>query len=237
MAPFTDLRFRQVVYLATDFDAAIKAVFPPEIGTRAYGTVPPGLWPQDVEHLKGVALPKDQARAKALFQQLVDEGVMPKDYTITVAPPPDDARIKIAEVMVTNLKEAGANAEMLRVEWATYSQITREDRNLIFFLGTTPAIPDPDANVRWLFSKESVHGKYLNIEQFKEYPEWDAQITKAQRSPSREEREGIYRDLVRTMMQQVVHLPLYHKNAVMAHRDYVKNLDVNLLIEWDLVKP
>ena len=39
------------------------------------------------------------------------------------------------------------------------------------------------------------------------------------------------------MMEQVVHIPLYHKNAVMANRDYVKNLDVNLLFEWDLVKP
>jgi peptide/nickel transport system substrate-binding protein len=235
--PFTDLRFRQAVYLASDFDAAIQAIFPAEIGVRAYSCVPPGLWPQDVEYLKGVALKKDQARAKTLFQQLVDEGVMPRDYTVTVAPPPDDARIKVAEVMVTNLKEVGVNAELLRVEWATYSQITREDRNLIFMLGSTPAIPDPDANVRWLFSKESVHGKYLNIEHFKEYPDWDAQITKAQRSADREERTQIYRDLVRTMMQQVVHIPLYHKNAIIAKRDYVKDLDVNLMFEWDLVKP
>ena len=235
--PFTDLRFRQAVYMATDFDATIRSVFPTELGTRAYGTVPPGLWPQDVDHLSRIALKKNQAKAKALFQQLVDEGVMPKDYTVTIAPPPDDARIRIAEVMVTNLKEVGVNAELLRVEWATYSDITRQDRDQIFFLGTTPAIPDPDANVRWLFSKQSVHGKYLNVEHFPEYPTWDAQIEKAQRSQDRQEREQIYRDVVRTMMERVVHIPLYHKNAVMAHRDNVQGLDVGLLFEWDLVKP
>ena len=39
------------------------------------------------------------------------------------------------------------------------------------------------------------------------------------------------------MMQQVVHIPLYNKNAIMAKRDYVKNLDVNVQFDWDIVRP
>jgi ABC-type transport system substrate-binding protein len=85
--------------------------------------------------------------------------------------------------------------------------------------------------------KRDFSGKYLNVEHFPEYPTWDAQIEKAQRSQDRQEREQIYRDVVRTMMERVVHIPLYHKNAVMAHRDNVQGLDVGLLFEWDLVKP
>lgn len=235
--PFTDVRFRQAVYYATDFDAAIAAIFPPELGTRAYGTVPPGLWPQDQEYLKSIALPQDQEKSKALFQELIDEGIMPEDYTITLAPPPDDARIKIAEVMATNLIEVGRKAEIVRVEWATYSDLTSEPRNMIFYLGTTPAIPDPDANVRWLFEQASSHGRYLNITQFEEYPEWEEQIFKAQQSADRAEREKIYTEIGRKMMELVVHIPLYNKNAILTKRDYVQDLDVNLLFTWNLVKP
>jgi len=236
--PFTDLRFRQAVYLSTDFDATIRAIFPPEIGSRAYDPVPPGLWPQDQQYLQSIALKQDKARAKALFQQLVNEGVMPRDYPVTIAPPPDDARIKIAEVMVTNLREIGVNAVMERVEWATYTTVVEGgNENLVFMLGTIPAVPDPDANVRWLFGKDGAHGQYLNIAQFKEDAAWDAQINQAQVSQDKATRTRLYREIVRTMMKEVIHIPLYYKNAIMAKRADVKDLDVSVLWEWDIVKP
>src|SRR5262249_1968520 len=158
----TDLRFRQAVYMATDFDAAIKAIFPPEIGTRIYGPNPPGLWPEDQEFLRSIALKRDPEKAKDLFAQLVAEGVMPKAYKVQVAPPPDDARGRIVEVMVTNLKELGVNAEVMQVDWATYLKLLEQsDQSSIYMLGTTPAIADPDAVNRWLFSQDGAHGRYL----------------------------------------------------------------------------
>jgi len=237
--PFTDLRFRQAVYYATDFDAVIRAIFPPEIGTRAYGTVPPGLWPQDTEALKAIALKKDSAKAKELFDQLIKEGVMPKDYKILIAPPPDDARIRIAEAMITDLLQLGVGAEMWRGDWAAYTDLlAQKEKNVIYFLGTTPAIPDPDANVRWLFGQEGQHAGYLNIMQYPEYPQWFAELKKAQMSSNRQEREDIYREFVRRMMKLVMHIPLYFKNVVQGKRDYVKDYDLSLNgFQWDLVKP
>lgn len=236
-SPFTDVRFRKAVYMATDFDAAIAAIFPPELGVRAYGTVPPGLWPQDEDYLKSIALKQDQEQAKALFQELIDEGVMDKDYQVTVAPPPDDARISVAEVMVTNLQELGVNAEILKVDWGTYTDLLQGDQNLIYMLGTVPAIPDPDANVRWLFSEGSSHGRYLNLPAFEQYPDWDAQIKQAEQSRDRAERERIYRDLVRTMMELVIHIPLYVKNTIMAEHDYVKDWTLDKRFRWNIVRP
>lgn len=236
--PFTDLRFRQAVYMATDFDAAIKALFPPEIAVRAYGPIAPGMWPRDDDYLKSNALKRDPEKAKALFQQLISEGVMAKDYKITIAPPPDDVRISIATVMVTNLKELGMNAEVTQVDWTAYTNLLEQGtQNVVYFLGTIPSIPDPDASIRWLFSKDGAHGRYLKISQFKDYPTWDAQMLKAESSLNQEERSKIYLDLTRTMMQQVYHIPLYYKNAVMAKHDYVKALDVDALYVWDVVKP
>lgn len=235
--PFTDVRFRKAVYMASDFDAAIQAIFPPEIAKRAYGTVPPGLWPEDGDYLAGLALQQDQDGAKALIQELIDEGVMAADEKVIVAPPPDDARISVAEVMVTDLQSIGVNAEILKVDWGTYTDVISGDENLIFMLGTVPAIPDPDANVRWLFGLDSAHSNYLNLPEFEEYPGWDALITQAQKSQDHDERVQIYTDMVRTMMELVIHIPLYNKNKVMAKRDYVKDFKVTPRSGYDLVRP
>src|SRR5262249_54280905 len=197
--------------------AALMALCPPEIATRIDGPNPPGLWPEDQEFLRSIALKRDPDKAKELFAQLVAEGVMPKEYRVQVTPPPDDARGRIAEVMVTNLKELGVDAEVLQVDWATYLKLLEQsDQSSIYMLGTTPAIPDPDAVMRWLFSKDGAHGRYLNIGQFSDYPAWDAELKTAQASQNREERARIYRELARTMMQLVMHVPLYTKDAIMA---------------------
>lgn len=235
--PFTDLRFRQAVYMATDFDAAIKAVLPPELGTRAYTTVPPGLWPRDEEAMKALALKQDKEKAKQLFQELIDEGVMPQDYKVQVAPPSDNVRKTLCEIMVTDMQEIGVNAELLLLEWATFLETLAGDIDMIYMLGTTPAIPDPDANVRWLFSQDSSHGRYLNITHFEQQPEWEAQIKQAQKSQDQDERARLYDSLVRTMMELVVHIPLYHKSAVMAKHDYVKEFGLSKRYRWDLVRP
>ena len=236
-APFTDLRFRQAVYLATDFEATVKAIFPPEIARRAYGTVPPGLWPQDEDYLKSIALKQDQAKAKELFDELIAEGVMAADEKIIVAPPPDDARISVAEIMVTDLQSLGINAEIVKMEWGAYLEAIVGEQNMIYMLGTTPAIPDPDANVRWLFGEDSAHTNYLNLTPFADYSTWDEMIKQAQKSQNRDERAQLYQEVVRATMEQVVHIPLYHQNAIMAKHSYVKEFDVSPRVGWDLVRP
>jgi ABC-type transport system substrate-binding protein len=225
--------------MATDFDAAVKAIFPPEIGVRAYGTIPPGLWPRDDAYLKANALKQDQTKARQLFDTLIKEGVMAKDFKVVVAPPPDDARIRIGEIMVTDLKQLGMNTELWRGDWAAHSDLTLQNNfSVIYMLGTIAAIPDPDANIRWLFGGEGQHAGYLNLKIEPAYKPWDDRIHVALRSKNRQEREQIYRDVQRYMLKQAYHIPLYHKNAIMAARNYVTGFDVSQnFASWDLVKP
>lgn len=237
--PYTDLRFRQAIYMATDFDAAIQAVFPAAIGVRAYGTIPPGLWPRDDTFLKGIAPKQNKGRAKELFDELIKEGVMASDFKILVAPPPDDARIRIGEIMVTDLKQLGLNAELWRGDWAAHSDITLQTNfSLIYMLGTIAAIPDPDANIRWLFGSQGGHSTYLNLKIEPGYKALDDRINRAQESKSRDERERIYREVQRHVLRQVYHIPLYHKNVIMAARTHVKDFDVSQSFStWNVVKP
>lgn len=238
-APFTDLRFRRAVYLATDFDAAIASAFEPEIGVRAYGPVPPGLWPQDQDYLKSIAPQQDKDESRRLFDELIADGVMSADYKIPILPYPEDARGKIAEIMITNLEEVGVNLDVIRLDRAAYSAHVRTtEDNCIYFFGTTPAFPDPDANLRWLFSKDGVHGGYLNIQILPENEEWDQMLRTAQQSQDRAEREEIYTALQRQYVEQILHLPLYNLNALLAKKTYVQELKVNPgLGALDLVTP
>lgn len=231
--PFADIRFRRAVYMSLNWDAAIKTLVPPDLGSRAYGSVPPSLWPRDDEALREIALKEDDEQAKRLFQALIAEGVMPKDFKVIVAPPPDDTRIKLAEVLVVNLRENGVNAEIIRLEWATYVNYIQGDVMSIYMLGTIPAFPDPDANLRWLFSSSSQQAKFLNLKD----SALDDKLVMAQRTRTQRDREAIYRDIQRDMMRNVYHIPMYYLNNVIAQRKVVKGLRPSQYWRWELVTP
>lgn len=233
--PFTDVRFRRAIYHSMNFDAIMNVLVPPRLGTRAYGSVPPALWPVDREALRKTALKEDDTRAKDLFRQLIAEGVMSRDFVIQVAPPPDDTRIRLAEVLVASLQENGVNAQVFRVDWPTYVTMLGQDRQVLYMLGTVPAYPDPDANIRWLFSTASQHGQFLNIRQV--VPGLDGRIEQAMRSQSRQEREQLYRDIQREMMDKVIHIPLYFLNNTIATRKWVKDLKPSASFRWEFVTP
>jgi len=231
--PFTDQRFRRAVYMSLNWDAAIKTLVPPELGSRAYGTVPPGLWPRDDEALQDIALKENDAQAKSIFQSLMQEGVIPRDFKVIVSPPPDDTRIKLAEILVVNLRENGINAEVVRVEWATYVNYIQADTMVIFMLGTIPAFPDPDANLRWLFGSAGQQAKFLNLKD----AALDDQLQAAQRNRNPRDREAMYKQIQRDMMQKTYHIPMYYLNNVIAYKKFVKGLKPTQYWRWELVTP
>jgi peptide/nickel transport system substrate-binding protein len=233
--PFTDVRFRKAVYHSMNFDAVVGVLLPPRLGSRAYGSIPPALWPNDRDALRKMALKEDDAKAKELFRQLIAEGVMPRDYVVQIAPPPDDTRIRLSELLVANLIENGVNAQILRVDWPTYIAMLEQDRQVIYMLGTVPAYPDPDANIRWLFSSGGQQGRFLNIGKI--VPGLDARLEQAMRSPNRPDREQLYRDIQREMMDRVMHIPLYYLTNSIAMRKWVKDLKPNPSFRWDFVTP
>ncbi|MBI4278187.1 MAG: ABC transporter substrate-binding protein [Armatimonadetes bacterium] len=234
--PYTDARFRKAVYMSLHWDAAIKTMVPQDLGLRAYGSVPPSLWPRDDEALREIALKENDREARELFQALIRDNVMPRDFKIVVAPPPDDTRVKLAEVLVANLRENGVGAEVLRLEWATYINYLESNNMIIYMLGTIPAYPDPDANLRWLFGSAGQQARFLNIRSLE--PNLDEQLQKAQRSPSHREREILYRDIQRDMMRKVYHIPMYYLNNVVAVRKgVVKGLKPSQYWRWELATP
>ncbi|HHY14464.1 MAG TPA: ABC transporter substrate-binding protein, partial [Firmicutes bacterium] len=222
-APYNDLRFRKMVYHSTDMDQMIESVFEQDTGTRAYSAAAPGLWPRDLEYMKAAALKEDKERAKELFAELVKDGVMEKDTPIYFRVNEDPIRIKIAEIVTTNLQQIGVNAKMEIIEWSAYLDwVLRSRIPGMYMLGTTPSIVDPDAVFHWLYSTEAHHAGIIDA---LEEHEADAWIIEARESADHQVREELYRRIQRwALIENVQQIPAYHQNVVIAVRNNVRGL-------------
>lgn len=231
--PYNNLKFRQMVAHAIDLDQAIPTIFQ-DAATRAYGPVAPGLWPRDLEAMKAGAPKPDRTRAAQLFDELVKEGVMTKTAPVLFHVNNDPPRQKLAEYVVTSLKEIGVNAQLKVDEWTPYlANLTKDKQGQMYILGTTPAIMDPDAVFNWLFSSESNQGGViLGLKK----SAIDDQLLEARQTNDRAKRETIYKDVQKkVMLEQIYHIPAYHRNVVRAIHPRVHDLATSPLGDWPLV--
>ena len=111
----------------------MTALYPQaDLAVRAYSTIPRGWFPgEDVEALKALMPKRDVNKAKALFDELIKDGVMPADYTIKMVVNDSTDRKRIGETIVTSLKALGRPAELQVMEfgalpWSTREQVRRD---------------------------------------------------------------------------------------------------------------
>ena len=226
--PYNNLKFRQMVYSAIDMDGAIKTIFPNGNAVRAYGAVPPLIWPNDNPYLKDNAIRQDKAKAKKLFEELVSEGVMKQDTKVLVAMPNDPERLKLGEILVTNLKEIGVNAELKVMETGAYiDQAVKGTEPYIYSLFSVPRYLDPDAVFSWLFlsgPNGSTHGaKILGLQQTD--PRINEPIEKARVISDQAERSKLYVALQRYLMiDRIYHIPAFYRTVMVGKRTTVQDL-------------
>jgi peptide/nickel transport system substrate-binding protein len=226
--PYNNLKFRKMVYHAIDMDRAIQTIFSHGNGVRAYGSVPPQIWPDDNAYLKTQAIRQDKQKAEKLFDELVAEGIMKRDTKVLVSMLKDPERIKLAEILVTNLKEIGVNAELKINETGAYIQsLVKGTEPMIYALGTTPKYLDPDAVFSWLFlsgPEGSTHGaKILGLRETD--PTINDAIYQARVLSDQSERSKLYVDVLRYIFtEKLYHIPAFHKNIVVGKRERVHDL-------------
>ena len=231
--PFDQKAFREAVYSAVDMDGAIKAIFKEGTGIRAYSAIPPGLWPDDREYLTKHAVRKDPTKARKLFDQLIAEGKMVRDFPVIIRVNQDPIRVKLGEIMVTELKSIGVNASLEVMEWGAYINALKGQSQFMYMLGTTPAILDPDAVLNWLFSSDSNHGKFLNLTNKR----IDELLLTGRKSATRAERDKVYLEAQRIALGEIYHIPAYHSNFVQGYRKRVHDFHASPFWRWDIVTP
>ncbi|MDR7419188.1 MAG: ABC transporter substrate-binding protein [Armatimonadota bacterium] len=231
--PFTDVRFREAVYRSWNLDAAVNAVFPPEVGRRAYAVISPPIWPDDTAYLKSRAYTQDPQRARAIFNELMGAGVMPRDYTIRVISLPD-VRARLSEVLVSSLQQVGVRATLQITDLATMLNLLRTEENYIYSLVGGGGAPDPDQSLYWLFHTGGPHPTFLNLSD----PVLDNRLLRARQAFGREARSRLYTDIQRhVLLERIYHMPAYYLNNTHAWNPRVKGFAPSIVARWNLATP
>ena len=234
-APFNNITFRKAVSMSIDMDGA-QQVIKGNASVRAYGIVSPTVWGNDREYLKNnVALKKDDEKAKQLFQELKDAGVIPPDFSPIVYTPPDPVRIKLGEILVTNLQQNGINAELRTLEWATYvGLLYGEERNYNIYVIGYPGFPEPSYLLEHLFASKNAEPGFTNWCYYKN-PAVDLLLDTAARTLDHNLRESYYVAAQRLILEDYVVIPAYHNLVTRGVRARVH--DYHAFTDYALVSP
>ncbi len=232
MGPTDELKFRQAVLEAVPFDQMIPQIFGVK-GERAYSMLPPTLWPDDSEYLKENAVKFNKEAAAQKFEELKADGVIPDDYVAEIyVSNSRPNQVKIAEVMVTALNQAGLDSEVNSMEFGTMWDMLGRGEIGIFFLRFV-SDPDPDY---WLYRFFKSDGSLNRA--FYENDDVDQWLEDARMTSDQEEREELYTKVLRKVItEDLVFHPLAHSTQIYVMQDEVQGLEPGNSLLIPLVTP
>jgi peptide/nickel transport system substrate-binding protein len=220
----TDPRVREAVDSCVDMDSVVEKFIEPA-GVRQYSPLPRPLaeeWEMPLDQWESIPHSKDTDRAASLFE----EAGVPGDWSATILVPPDDKREQIGVSVANGIKEAGYDAEVVRLDWGTYIDTfdtgNKEDYQM-YVLGFS-GLPDPDAFVYNLFHTDQIganNGTYYDDQTVMD------RIVQARKSTEREERRRLYADVVTTVLEDRVHLAAYNLKNTFGVKGQVSDFQVH----------
>ena len=218
--PYSDVRFRKAVYYATDFENAIKGIYG-DSAERAYSYIPPSVLGNDKDYMKTKALPYDEVKAKALFDELKKDGVIKDGMEIEIFSPQDNFRSKVATAIASSLTKFGFKVKVQTLEFATLLSETKEGKGGMYFLGWS-SVPDPD---RWTYSifssKDGNRSAYKN-------DIVDSGLEEGRGTIDTSKREEAYKKAMRqALTEDYIHIPLVFKNITVISKPTVKNFEAS----------
>ena len=204
--PFDELKVRKALAMAADIDSAVANVFG-ENAQRAYGQVGPGLlgydpslaelWPYDPEGALALL-------AEAGFTPGPD-GTLQRDgqkLTVEIKTMNEPARVRIVTIMVTQMRELGIDASLAIQEVGTWSADLQNGNSGLFmdfaYSGAT--------GLHAMFHSDNIGASNAH---FYSNPEADELLSRGSVTVDPKEREAIWKEAQRLIMEDVVVIPLY----------------------------
>jgi peptide/nickel transport system substrate-binding protein len=145
--PFDNVKVRQAINYAIDKEAILSGVYN-NVGTIAEGPMGPGVWGYS-ENVKGYHY--DLKKAKELLKEAGYE----KGFKTTIWTNDNKERMDVAEVVQSQLKGVGIDAEIKVLEWGAYLDATAKGEHDMFVLGWSNMSGDADYNQYFLFHSEA----------------------------------------------------------------------------------
>lgn len=220
--PFDEWEVRDAIARAMDITGAFRAVVGEEFGERAYGQVAPwvgfgydptlaDLWPNDPEGARA-------RLAAAGFADTDGDGFLDRDGRPlrvdikTIA----GSHTRVLTILATQLREVGIQASVVPLDMAVWAaDLQTGNTEVLFdysFAGTT--------GLHSLFHSSAIGRTNTH---FYANPEVDALLDEASRTLDHNERDRLWKQAQRLIMEDRVAIPLYFELGFSAVHERVKD--------------
>jgi len=206
LEPLNDRRVRQALNYAVNKDDVVTLLN--GRGIPARGIVPPNM-PGYRSDVAGYAF--DPARARALLAEAGHaEGFATELWTQS-----GGTDLRIAQKLQQDLGRVGVRLDIKQVAWSSFLDAIRQPRTVpLFDLGWSADFPDPSNFLDVLF-----RAGQANNHTFYASPAFDALLDRARRLPEERDRNAIYAQAERLLVEDAPAIFLYHPiSYVIRHR-------------------
>jgi len=201
--PFDDARVRQALNYAINKQSIIDAVFQGS-GTAAKNPMPPTVWGY-AEDVQDYAY--DPAKAKQLLKEAGIENLKTNIWAMPVTRPYNPNARRMAELIQSDWKSVGVDAEIVSYEWGEYLKRSKAGEFETLLLGWTADIADPDNFLGTLLGCDAVgntnRARWCN-------KEYDALIKQAKRTTDQAERTRLYEQAQKIFKEQAPWATIAH---------------------------
>ncbi|WP_090823448.1 glutathione ABC transporter substrate-binding protein [Paenibacillus sp. yr247] len=210
--PFDDVRVRKAINLAVDTEAILSGVYN-NVGSKATSPMGPKVWGFN-PNLKGY--PYDVNKAK----ELLKEAGYSNGFKTTIWTNDNKTRVKVAEVIQSQLKGIGINAEIKVLEWGAYLEATAKGEHDMYVLGWSNLTGDADYNQYFLFHTKAFGN--VGNRHFYSNPEIDKLIDAGRRESDPAKRKEIYAKAQEIEMEDASMILLRNNQYLVASGKNVK---------------
>lgn len=178
---FQDIRIRKAIDLSIDRKAILSGVYQ-NVGLPGVST----LGPKVFGYNPNLPAPEyNPAKAK----ELLKEAGVPDLKVVLWTSTNNKSRLKMAEVVQAQLKDAGITVEIKTLEWGTFLQAHHDGETELYIMGWSNSSGDPDASLGPVWSKigfGNSNGSYYTN------PEVEELFAQAAKEMDREKRKEMY---------------------------------------------
>lgn len=207
-----DKRVRQAIAFALDRDQILKQLWK-GMASKANSLLPPFHWAYDSEVF---SYERNIARAK----QLLAEAKM-ENLSLTLRTSTLKERIDIANMIASQLKEAGIQVRVLPFEWGTFFKDIKSG-NFDLYTSTWVGVSEPDLFYNILHSAQFPpegfnRGFFVNAN-------LDTLTVKGREVLDPQKRIPIYQEIQRRVQEELPYVPLWYENNVLLYWSDLKGV-------------
>lgn len=220
--PFDDVRVRQALALAINYNAIIQAVYYNH-ATPAKSILPPTSWAFNAE------LP-EQRHDPAAARELLTEAGYPQGFEMDIWAMPvqrlyNPNAIKMAELMQADLAQIGVKANVVSYEWNTFRRKLRDNDHDSVLIGWSADNADPDNFFRPLLSCSAAligtnRANWCDTN-------FDRLIGQALLTADQKQRRSYYLAAQRYLAEQMPLVSIAHSQRFQALNSQVRGVSIN----------